>query len=89
MKAWWQQLAVRERRWLALGGGALALIRIYSVAWLPLARYPARVEQRVAEQIELLGWKQQTAAEGEAPPAAAPGRSTRSAACGFQAGSSI
>ena len=73
MKAWWQQLAARERRWVALGGGALTLILIYGLAWLPLASYHTRAQQRVSEQTELLAWMQQTAAEIERLRAAAGG----------------
>lgn len=73
MKAWWQQLAARERRWVTLGGGALALILIYSLAWQPLVRYHALMQQRAAEQAELLAWMQQTALEVERLRAAAGG----------------
>lgn len=73
MKAWWQQLAARERRWVALGGGALALILVYSLAWQPLASYHARVQQRVSEQTELLAWMTQSALEIERLRAAAGG----------------
>lgn len=73
MKAWWQQLAARERRWVALGGGVLALILIYSLAWQPLVSYHARLQQRVAEQTDLLAWMQQAALEIERLRAASGG----------------
>jgi general secretion pathway protein M len=62
---WWKGLEPRERRTLALGGIALAVILYVFVVWLPAHRAADRLETRVAEQRALLAWMQQAAAEAQ------------------------
>lgn len=52
-RAWWASLADRERRVLAAGGGALALIVAYTAVWEPLAgaRHEREAELRAARAL--------------------------------------
>jgi general secretion pathway protein M len=63
MRAWWRQLAAHERRSVVMASAVLALILLYSLVWRPLVGYHARLQQRVAEQTEMLAWMQQAAQE--------------------------
>ena len=56
MKAWWVQLAARERRLVVLGAAVLAGGLIYALAWHPLAQGIGRNQARVAQQRSDLAW---------------------------------
>jgi general secretion pathway protein M len=61
MKAWWDNLASRERL-LVSGGLAIALaILIYGLIWEPFQASHRRLQQNVAEQRADLAWMRQAA----------------------------
>jgi general secretion pathway protein M len=61
--AWWQGLAERERRMLAVGAAVVALLLGWSFVWYPLAQARDSLQQRVARERTDLAWMQQTAGE--------------------------
>ncbi|NCT67178.1 MAG: type II secretion system protein M [Rhodanobacteraceae bacterium] len=63
--AWWQGLAVRERRLLAAGGALAALLLGWALLWHPLARQRAELEQRIEAQRRELAYVRRGAAEVE------------------------
>ena len=65
MKDWWFSLQSRERRTLALGGGALLLILLYVGLWEPFQQRHAALTARVAEQQQTIAWMEQAAAQVE------------------------
>jgi general secretion pathway protein M len=64
-RQWWNGLEARERRTLAYGGVALAIILYVFLIWLPAHRGADRLETRLTEQRALLSWMQQAAAEAQ------------------------
>ena len=58
-------LTPRERRWLLGGAGLLLVLLAYSLAWVPLSREVARLEEIVGEQRALLAWMEQAAEEAQ------------------------
>lgn len=61
MKAWWQRLALRERR-LLLGGGLMVLmISAYHQLWLPLQHAAQQQRHQVVQLQQQLAWMQQQA----------------------------
>jgi general secretion pathway protein M len=79
VRAWWATLADRERRIVALGGGALGLIVLYLVIWEPLTAAKHRREvdlqaaRALAVQLESLALLAPRAAGGA--PVAGAGQS--------------
>lgn len=63
MKEWFMGLAPRERLMVSVAAGAVALVLVYLLAWMPLAARTAHLEQGVAEQQALKQWMQRAAAE--------------------------
>jgi general secretion pathway protein M len=61
--AWWQSLSERDRRTLAIGGLAVALLLGWSFVWYPLARAREQLQQRVERERGDLAWMQQTSGE--------------------------
>ena len=73
MKAWWQQLAPRERRMLLIGGGALAVIFYVFLVRLPGQAAVEELSEQVTQERELANWMEQTrdqirALSGESGP---------------------
>lgn len=66
MREWWYGLEARERRTLAIGGIALAVILFVFAIWLPAQRGVDEMQARVEQQRKLLSWMQQSAAEVQA-----------------------
>jgi len=58
IRARWQQLQFREQAALLLGGGIIALVLIWTLAWEPLQQSIAAERARVVEQQSLLLWLQ-------------------------------
>lgn len=63
MREWWYGLEARERRTLAIGGIALAVILFIFAVWLPAQRGVDEMQAQVEQQRSLLNWMQQSAAE--------------------------
>ena len=63
MREWWQELSVRERRTLGLGGVALTAILFYFLLWQPLSQNNAQLERDLREAHDLLSWMQPAVAE--------------------------
>ena len=61
--AWWQSLAQRERRMLAVGGIIVALLLGWTFVWHPLALARQTLQARVARERSDLAWMQQSASE--------------------------
>jgi general secretion pathway protein M len=79
VKDWWANLAERERLLVAAAGAVLALALFYLLAWEPLFKARAELEQAVAAQRNTLRWMQEAAVEVRAlkrasGPAALQGR---------------
>jgi general secretion pathway protein M len=65
MKAWFMQLATRERRIVLSGLALLIIILIYLLAWEPFVNHRQQLRQTVKEQQALVEWMQQASAEAE------------------------
>lgn len=63
IRAWWQALAGNERRMLAFGGLAAALLLGWALLWHPLARRQAELRQEVDNQRRDLAYVRLGAAE--------------------------
>lgn len=63
MKAWFASLAPRERMMVIAAAVLLVLTLGYVLAWEPLTRDVARLEQSVQEQRALKQWMEQAAVE--------------------------
>lgn len=50
MRAWWQAQSERDRRTLAIGAIAVALLLGWALVWHPLALHRAALEQEVASR---------------------------------------
>lgn len=61
--AWWRQLPTRDRRTLAAGAVAVALLLGWASLWHPLARQRAELERTLDGQRRELAWVQAGAAE--------------------------
>ncbi|MBS0387902.1 MAG: type II secretion system protein M [Proteobacteria bacterium] len=57
IRAWFNSLAVREQRVVALGAAAALLLLLFG-AWLPVERRVARLEQQVQTRRADLAWLQ-------------------------------
>lgn len=63
MKAWWDNLSIRERT-LVAGGTALTLLLVfYLLVWEPLQASSNRLRQTIVDQRTDLAWMQQAAQE--------------------------
>lgn len=63
MMHYWHNLQAREQRTLLLGGVVTLLLILYGAVLDPFAQELQRLEQRVAEDRELLAWMEQAAAQ--------------------------
>ena len=63
MKAWFEQLAPRERLTLIIGLAVGLPLIFYVAVWAPLKRDTALLETNVAAQRETLAWMQSAAGE--------------------------
>ena len=63
MKAWFMQLALRERRIVIFGAAMLIIVLIYVLIWEPLVKHRQQLRQTVTEQQALVEWMQQAAQE--------------------------
>lgn len=60
MKNWWQNLALREKQAVLLGGLLLILLIFYSFIWLPLSNSADNLRNKIHHNQELLLWMQDT-----------------------------
>lgn len=74
MREFWNRLQVREQRTLMGGAAALALLLVYWLAVDPYLATTRNLEQRVAEQRELLRWMSAAADEVQRLRGADPDR---------------
>lgn len=58
MKEWWQNLALREKQILALGGFVVALFVLYEIIWSPFTNKIDNMRASVADNQKLLAWMQ-------------------------------
>lgn len=58
MKAWWQQLNIREQRLVAVMAVAIAVFIIYSLIWQPMNSGLKTSTSKLQRQQELLTWVQ-------------------------------
>lgn len=65
MKAWFMQLAPRERRIVLVGAALLIIVLIYLLAWEPFVKHRQQLRQTVKEQQALVEWMQQAGREAE------------------------
>jgi len=61
--AWWQGLSARDRRMLAIGAVAVALLLGWSFVWYPLTRARDQLQVRVERERNDLAWMRQSAGE--------------------------
>ncbi|RHW77959.1 type II secretion system protein GspM [Colwellia sp. RSH04] len=59
MKAWWQQLNIREQRLVATMGFAVLVFIIYSLIWQPLNDSLLQSQSKLKRQQSLLTWVQE------------------------------
>lgn len=59
MKAWWQQLNIREQRLVATMGFAVLVFIIYSLIWQPLNDSLSQSQSKLKRQQSLLAWVQE------------------------------
>jgi general secretion pathway protein M len=64
--AWWQKQSERDRRTLAIGATAVALLLAWAFVWYPLARARTQLESRVERERTDLGWMRQAGGELQA-----------------------
>ncbi len=65
MKAWFMQLAPRERRIITVGAALLIIFMVYLLVWDPLVKHKHELRQSVKEQKALVAWMQQASQEAE------------------------
>jgi general secretion pathway protein M len=58
MKEWWQNLALREKQILVLGGAAVLLFVLYEIIWSPFTNKIDNMRTRVQDNQKLLTWMQ-------------------------------
>lgn len=63
MKAWFDQLAPRERMILAAGGVVALILILYTLVWAPLVRDVERLEASLEEQTRAAAWMRRAARE--------------------------
>jgi general secretion pathway protein M len=63
LKTWYAGLQARERRVVAFGGGALAVVILFGAILLPLASAVSAATKRAEERREDLAWMRVNAAE--------------------------
>ncbi|MHB1946864.1 MAG: type II secretion system protein GspM [Gammaproteobacteria bacterium] len=56
MKEWWNNLALREKQMLSLGGFFLVAFFIYLLLWLPLDNKVVTLRNQIQRNQELLAW---------------------------------
>jgi general secretion pathway protein M len=61
--AWWPGLPARDRRMLAIGAVAVALLLGWAFVWYPLARAREQLQVRVERERADLAWMRQSAGE--------------------------
>lgn len=77
VKEWWNGLAQREQRAVAVGGSALALFILYQGIWSPIINHLADMRQQIQKNQKTLVWmkntdKAITVLQKEAHPSAQP-----------------
>lgn len=63
MKAWFEQLALREQRLVLAMSALIIVFIIYSLIWQPLNTNLEKAEQKLARQQALLSWVQENTAQ--------------------------
>lgn len=64
--AWWQAQSVRDRRVLALGGSVVAVLLVWALVWIPLARMRTDLTAQVTQQRADLAWMRRALAQARA-----------------------
>ncbi len=59
MKEWWNQLALREKQMLTVGGFFLCAFLIYILLWAPLTSRTESLRKQITTQQTLLSWMQE------------------------------
>lgn len=63
MKAWWQQLNMREQRLVMTMSAAVIVFILYSLIWQPLNEGIVKAQQKLDRQQALLSWVQENTAK--------------------------
>jgi len=65
LRQYWEQLQLRERRMLTIGGIAAVILLLYALLWEPFTGEIAHLKDSVSTQRATLAWMQQAAAEAQ------------------------
>jgi type II secretory pathway component PulM len=60
MKEWWNNLSLREKQTLSLGGFFVVLFLIYALLWSPLNSKVNSLREQIVKDQKLLAWMQET-----------------------------
>lgn len=60
MKAWWQQLNIREQRLVLLMSGVISIFILYGLIWQPLNENIAQQKLKIERQQTLLTWVEES-----------------------------
>lgn len=60
MKEWWNNLALREKQLVSIGGIFLVLFLIYFFLWSPLNQKVASLRSQIRQNQDLLAWMKDT-----------------------------
>ncbi|ASP48153.1 type II secretion system protein GspM [Cognaticolwellia beringensis] len=60
MKAWWQQLNVREQRLVLIMSGVISIFILYGLIWQPLNENIAKQKLKIERQQALLTWVEES-----------------------------
>jgi type II secretory pathway component PulM len=59
MKEWWNNLGLREKQLLSLGGIFLILFLLYEIIWSPISTHNASLRSDIAHNQKLLIWMEE------------------------------
>jgi len=63
IRTWWNAQSARDRRVLGIGGSVVAVLLVWALVWIPLARTRASLAANVTQQRADLAWMRQALAQ--------------------------